>query len=187
MKTLWHTACFCLFLLVSFSTCVACRDARLGRIAGRMLGEQIMLPQDLLLLNADGVADSTWLHVEGKVKLVIHFPEEYCTGCRLSANNLLDSLLFLLPSDRFAPMVILGSTEKAAIANAEATIASKEPHYPIYIDTNKQFLKMNPLIPQDEPILQSFLLTQDNRILLVGDPSFDYNIMALYRQVMSDM
>ena len=83
-------------------------------------------------------------------------------------------------------MVILGSPDKAAMANAEAAIAVKEPCYPIYLDPGQRLLKMNPVIP-DEPLLQAFLLDTDNHVILVGDPSFDYNIMNLYRQVLSDI
>lgn len=164
----------------------SCREARLGRLADRMLGENIIIPDSLKLLNPGCVADTAWLSSKGKIKLIIHFPEEYCTGCRLSANNLLDSILYILPSSGFTPMVILGSPSKAAVANAEAAIASKRPGYPIYLDPGQQLLKMNPIIP-DEPLLQAFLLDTDNRIVLVGDPSFDYNIMNLYRQVLSDI
>lgn len=82
----------------------------------RILGENIILPDSLELLNPQCVADTAWLSSDGKIKLIIHFPEEYCTGCRLSANNLLDSILHILPSSGFAPMVILGSPDKAAVA-----------------------------------------------------------------------
>lgn len=164
----------------------SCRDARLGRLADRILGENIILPDSLELLNPQCVADTAWLSSDGKIKLIIHFPEEYCTGCRLSANNLLDSILHILPSSGFAPMVILGSPDKAAVANAEAAIAVKEPRYPIYLDPGQRLLKMNPVIPE-EPLLQAFLLDTDNHVVLVGDPSFDFNIMNLYRQVLSDI
>lgn len=105
-----------LLLIAVTSLSSSCRDARLGRLADRILGENIILPDSLELLNPQCVADTAWLSSDGKIKLIIHFPEEYCTGCRLSANNLLDSILYILPSSGFAPMVILGSPDKAAMA-----------------------------------------------------------------------
>jgi len=43
-----------------------------------------------------------------------------------------------------------------------------ELDHPFYLDKNKEFLTLNPHVPQ-EPMFHTFLLDENNNVILVGD------------------
>lgn len=171
-------------LILSLHGCI---ENRIQKIAITMEGREIILPDNLELMNSDHISDTAWLDTDNKIRLVINIPKESCSGCRLSAKSLLDSILYILPSCEFSPVVILSEPENTEVANIEAAIASARPSYPVYIDNDGQFLKSNRFIPRDIQLLQAFLIDTSGNIILIGDPSFDYNIMKVYQKALNGM
>ena len=82
-------------------------------------------------------------------------------------------------------MVVLSGPDGEALETAYSTIAKFSLGYPIYLDETSELLRQNPSIPEDTRF-QSFLLDPDGRVVLIGDPMTDYNMMKLYRQVLAE-
>lgn len=162
-----------------------CNEMATKRIIAKMTLSEVVIPQSFELLNEEFIADSSWLDLKGKYKLVISIPQNQCSSCRISAHQMIDSLL-VYSSDILAPMVILAGIDENSLAIANATIERYKLEYPIYLDASGELLNLNPVIPRDEKY-HSFLLGPDNRIILVGDPSTDYNVMKLYQRVLADI
>ena len=161
----------------------SCKEVKVKRLVSRMMGTEITIPKSLELMNAKFIADSLWLVRDDKYKLVITISNEQCTNCRISVHDLIDSLLVSVPSCDIAPMVVLSNPDEESIRDAYYTIEKFRLSYPIYLDISSRLFELNPVIP-DNPSFQSFLLDRDDRIVLVGDPSLDYNIMKLYQKVL---
>lgn len=154
------------------------------RLVTTMTEHEVTIPTSLELLNSKFIKDSSWLDLEEKFKLVITIPKEHCTSCRISAHELIDSLLNIFPSSTLAPMVILDGPNQAVYETALETIDKFQLAFPIYSDNSSQLFMMNPFIP-DHEIFHSFLLDKNNMVVLIGDPSTDYNMMKLYQDVLS--
>lgn len=58
-----------------------------------MMKSEITVPWTLELMNGKYIADSSWLESDGKYRLIVTIAKEHCTGCRISAHELIDSLL----------------------------------------------------------------------------------------------
>lgn len=172
-------------VIVAVALLCGCGEARVRRLATRMMKSEITVPQTLELMNGKYIADSLWLESEGKYRLIVTIAKEHCTGCRISAHDLIDSLLAGVPSAVLAPMVVLSGPDGEALETAYSTIAKFSLGYPIYLDESSELLRQNPSIPEDTRF-QSFLLDPDGRVVLIGDPTTDYNMMKLYRQVLAE-
>ena len=87
--------CLSTFLLIIIVAMFlsGCEGTRIRRMASRMMKSEITVPRTLELMNGKYIADSSWLDGDGKYKLVITIAKEHCTGCRISAHDLIDSLL----------------------------------------------------------------------------------------------
>lgn len=55
--------------------------------------------------------------------------------------------------------------------------------YPVYLDTTGVFLKNNPNITQNK-LLHTFLLDQNNRVILIGDPVQNRKIRDLFDNIL---
>ena len=178
--------CLSAFLLIIIVAMFlsGCEGTRIRRMASRMMKSEITVPQTLELMNGKYIADSSWLDGDGKYKLVITIAKEHCTGCRISAHDLIDLLLVSVSSTVLAPMVVLSGPDGESLETAYSTIEKLSLGYPIYLDATSQLLLQNPSIPEDTRF-QSFLLAPDGRVVLIGDPSVDYNMMKLYQQVLT--
>lgn len=170
-------------VIVAVALLCGCGEARVRRLATRMMKSEITVPQTLDLMNGKYIADSSWLESDGKYRLIVTIAKEHCTGCRISAHELIDSLLVSVPSAVFSPMVVLSGPDRESVETAYSTIAKFSLGYPIYLDETSELLRQNPSIPEDTRF-QSFLLDPDGRVVLIGDPTTDYNMMKLYRQVL---
>ena len=170
-------------VIVAVAFLCGCGEARVRRLATRMMKSEITVPQTLELMNGKYIADSSWLESDGKYRLIVTIAKEHCTSCRISAHELIDSLLVSVPSAVLAPMVVLSGPDGEALETAYSTIAKFSLGYPIYLDESSELLRQNPSIPEDTRF-QSFLLDPDGRVVLIGDPTTDYNMMKLYRQVL---
>ena len=172
-------------VIVTAALLCGCGEARVRRLATRMMKSEITVPWTLELMNGKYIADSSWLESDGKYRLIVTIAKEHCTGCRISAHDLIDSLLAGVPSAVLAPMVVLSGPDGEALETAYSTIAKFSLGYPIYLDESSELLRQNPSIPEDTRF-QSFLLDPDGRVVLIGDPTTDYNMMKLYRQVLAE-
>ena len=52
-------------------------------------------------------------------------------------------------------------------------------HYQIKIDSTNQFIRQNVIIPSDA-LFHTFLLDEQNRIIVVGNPLFNDKLWNLY-------
>lgn len=162
-----------------------CRQAKMARLAKTMMEHEIIIPDSLKLLNEDFIDESAMLETDGKYKLIVSIPKEQCTSCRISAHELLDSLLCSTTLSVFVPMVILDQPDETEIQTIKATIEKFRLEFPIYLDSSSGLFNLNPFIPDDE-VFHSFLLDRSNRVILIGDPTTDYNMMKLYQKVLAD-
>lgn len=148
-----------------------------------MIGYRVEFPDALISVNADQMEDDALLSYDGKAKLVMFISPEECTTCRISKMYLADTLFRIRSYADLVPMVIISpeGTQRDSIIEA---IRFNRFEFPVYEDREGEFLRMNPVIPEDGRF-HTFLVGRDGRILLVGSPMQDEKIMNLYIKTLS--
>lgn len=173
-----------IFALLLFTLIYGCQDIRTGILCKKLTGKEIHIPQSLKLMNKQFLSDSSLTKLDNKIKLIISVPKTQCTGCRLSAHQLIDSLINSIPHENFTLMVIIEPLPQL-LPDITRIIKQHKLNYPIYLDSNSGFIAQNNFLPKDNAF-HSFLLDSNNKIKLIGDPSTDYNLMKLYQSVILD-
>ena len=66
-----------------------------------------------------------------------------------------------------------------------ALIKNSRVNYPIILDTLGQFAKLNPHLPKNKA-LHTFLLDENNNVILVGNPLHNKKIKEMFYRIVED-
>ena len=75
------------------------------------------------------------------------------------------------------------STEE--LANIRLSLSASRFYHPIYVDTSGIFIRENPHLPHN-PLFHTFLLDEDNRVVLVGNPLENEKIEELFWKIVKE-
>ena len=64
-------------------------------------------------------------------------------------------------------------------------ITTNPPASPIFVDTTNVFLRSNPHIPKN-PALHTFLLDENNKVILVGNPLENKHIEEMFWRIVKE-
>ncbi len=104
-------------------------------------------------------------------RLILYVSPEECSSCYINQLNDNIELFQLGDSLGFTTMVILSPLEEDVEKTISYLIKSK-PSFPVWIDTDGSFRRLNQHIPQDIRF-HSFLIDERGRPVLVGNPLYD--------------
>lgn len=141
-----------------------------------MQGKQIKLDfSDAdVYLNGTGAMYS---HVDAN-KLVVFIDSLSCSSCFLNNMAVYYSINDSIVKRNGHLVIVINPLKKSVDEVREKIVMGKYPFYCI-IDKNGDFLLKNPHIP-DNNILHSFLLDKSDKIILVGDPTYNPKIKELF-------
>lgn len=170
-----------LFLLVACSD----RDQQLAKEIKILQSKAIQLPSKGLV-----VQQNTELHEvdvnEKALKLVIYTDSVGCTSCAINQINLWDS--FIDYAEQFNNQLrfyFIFSPVKKDFNSIKSAIASSMFDYPILLDTLREFEKLNPHLPRNRS-LHSFLLDENNNVILVGNPLHNKRIEEIFYKTVEE-
>lgn len=116
-------------------------------------------------------------------KLIVFVDSTECSKCRI--DKLIHySELFTLSeeTDAFKVMILL-STPKSEYREIYEHLLYSESRYPIYMDDDNAFRRINPSIP-DKLTFHTVTVNENNEIILVGDPVYNEKIMDLFNKTL---
>lgn len=70
---------------------------------------------------------------------------------------------------------------KEGMGNLELALRTSNLKHPVFIDTTGVFMRKNSHIPKEQ-MLHTFLLDENNKVILVGDPVRNKRIYELFRK-----
>ena len=116
----------------------------------------------------------------GYLKFIIYADSMSCTSCTLKEMYQWNSILekaqsFSTPLKTY----FIFAPKKENIRNLYITMKNIMPSIPIFIDTAGIFSQQNPHIPAN-PMLHTFLLDKQNKVIFIGDPSKDKNLEDIF-------
>ena len=120
------------------------------------------------------------------LKLVVYSDTLICSSCRLREMQKWNPFLKRMKhykEDINAYFIFRPLAKDMDVFNF--TMKALPPLCPIYVDTANVFLRNNPQIPND-PIMHTFLLDEDNNVLLVGNPLENEKIEELFWQIVEE-
>ena len=163
-------------LYMSFVCCSSSRE-RIHKDIESVLNKRIMIPYGQLVrcgqhvvLPEDSIPHRTMLIYEDSTR---------CSSCELKNlfywKSLQDSIK---EYDNNFQIVLIFSPRKNEYQKVISSLNNSDLSIPVYVDTCSFFLLCNTHIP-DSPIMHAFVLNEENRIALVGNPLRNKNIEAL--------
>ena len=142
----------------------------------------ITLPTNLLAKNCEEqvLPDSTLLL--RPLKMVVYINQDGCQSCKL--RSLLPIYMYILENqyrENFGVVIILNTQE---IEVAEFTLKEIGFCKTVFFDPDACFERLNPHLPANEQ-LHTFLLNNNNKVILVGNPVHNERLNDLYIKEMN--
>ena len=163
---------------VSVFMLISCQNhSNLQASMEEFVGKELFLPEDLRLC-ADSV-DNSEIHN----KLIVWFDSTECGSCRMNRlyewND--DPVVHYAQGlkGKF-DVILIFSPKKQDARSLKFTLEGYDVSFPVIIDENGDFLRLNPHLPEDKR-LHSFLLDKDNKVVLVGNPLGNEKLWELYK------
>lgn len=152
------------------------------KLLKKMIGSTVVLPEKVTCIQG---GDSFQMPEDLRTmpKLIVFVDSTECSKCRI--DKLIHySELFTLSeeTDAFKVMILL-STPKQEYSEIYEHLLYSESRYPIYMDDDNAFRRINPSIP-DKLTFHTVTVNENNEIILVGDPVYNEIIMDLFNKTL---
>ena len=129
--------------------------------------------------NTDSGLDSDY-------RFIIYIDSTDCSTCSLKNmyywENILDSLTKYKSNISVNPIF---SPRRTILNRFLNNLQEYNFRFPIYVDTCNAFLRANPHIPSN-PLLHSFLLDENDSVILVGNPIRNKKIEELFFKILEE-
>ena len=171
-----------IFLILILS--VSCSDkSKLTKAILKLKSKPMVLPCSKMVTSF--VKDSNYMDFSlAELKLIIYIDSTECMSCKIKRLNNWNKILKLdsVYKGRMKFYFVF-CPKRGQVKQTLRSIKLSNLSYPLFLDGNSEFIKDNPQIPRDMR-LHTFLLGQDNNIILIGNPLGNKDIRKLfYREV----
>lgn len=120
------------------------------------------------------------------MKFVVYIDSLECASCSMKKINewdfIVDSIVQI--SNRINVYFIL-TPRKVNLYSVRKVLISEGVRYPILIDTLGEFERLNPHLPKNQA-LHTFLLDENNRVILVGNPLRNEKIKEMFYKIVEE-
>lgn len=174
MKTYSYT--LALLMLILLPSCKQTQSEKLEKLLREWTGKEIVFPNNpSFTIYGEQEADFK-IPTDG-YKVVHYLDSIGCISCKLNLEKWKEYIAYMdSATNGTVPCVFFFHAKE----KREVKISLKEDNfdYPVCMDTANEFYQLNrfPMYP----ILQTFLLDKDNRIVAMGDPVTNPKIKELY-------
>lgn len=166
---------FYLILLIAIIS--SCSDkSKLKRELLQLQSEKIILPIVEMRTLIDGRDTLLPDFTKSKLKLVVYSDSSDCSSCMLEKIHVWDTLLLKTAKyEKQFNVFFIFSPTTLQKHDVEFILKMRHFHYPVFLDIAGKFPQYNPHIPENK-LLHTFLLDEDNKVILAGNPIFNYQI-----------
>lgn len=177
IKNIVLTGC----ILISLSSCS--ERQKLRKTMSKFVQSEIQIPDDLecvynrevTIINKDTLKP---------YKLIVYYDSLDCSSCRISHLMDLYPLYDMADTSNFSVITIF-SPKKENLEEVSFQIQILDPTIPVYIDRLGSFAQFNQGIPLDVKF-HSFLVNNDDIVVLVGNPLYNENIAGLLNKIINN-
>ena len=177
---------FGLFLLSSLLLISCSQGKRIKKQLIKMSETPIRIETEGMVAcnNADSVNNLE--EVNSIFKMIVWADSTECSQCYVRHLDIWNSFIKL---ERENPdgiryyFILEANPEK--LEKTASMIQSMQLKHTIYVDTAQYFRKKNPHIPKDV-LFHTFMLNNDNKVVLAGDPTKNKSIQNLFNQILNE-
>ena len=145
----------------------------------------IILPLDSMQRYNNEGNDTSSCSVKS-LKFIVYSDSVECVSCKLKRMYMWDSLMVKVEKVNIpVGFYFIFSPKKEDMSMFNFTMETIPPSGFIYVDTTNIFMRINPYIPQN-PVMHTFLLDENNNVLLVGNPLENEKIKKLFWQIVEE-
>lgn len=174
------------FSLVLFMTIVSgCGNMQLKREMKKIMKHTFVIPEQILEVREGMVSAFSKQDSAVYTMLVFYGPQE-CSECRINNLHDLQFLYEAAAENSMFEVVTLFAPETEESAAVLQLLLERHWQYPLYLDSNGEFLLSNPDFP-DEEIFQSMLLSPDGRPVLIGNPVYNAALWNVFREIVGKL
>lgn len=173
-----------LLLILLFFACE--NRQKMAKELSRLQSECIVLPkQSQFIVQGKDTVLMDFMS-DGRLKLLSYADSSGCSSCAISKMFLWDNLIeyskLYKGSLKFYFIFSPGKQDEEGVRMA---LANNAFDYPILLDTLGEFEKLNPHLPKNRD-LHTFLLDENNHVILVGDPLYNKKIRKMFYKIVEE-
>lgn len=176
-----------LFLVLS---CIAflgsCKEIILTKQVKEFMDKTIVMPDSLLVVKDGDIA----MKESNKLThptLIVYIDENSCTSCKISHLTDYTPLFEKAKENQKFDVMIIFSPKEDNYNKVKKELILRGLEYPVYLDRNGQFIKLNEnAIPKDSRF-NAFLMDTDGRPVYVGDPTQSGKLWEIFLQTLEDI
>jgi len=166
-----------LAFLMLISSCQNKKEKEAAKIVTEWIGKEIRFPKNIRfsILGKDTTCTDL---VQKPFKILLYADSTGCLSCRLKLlewESLIDKTDSMASGKVGFVFIFQPKREK----ELQHLLKQHEFHYPVVVDLDDEFNKLNHF--PEKQIFQCFLLNQQNKVLLVGNPVHNPQIWKLYK------
>ena len=166
---------FCLMVTIMSSCIKQHRDEDAGN-------QEIILSLDEMLLYPEHLRDTVFCP---KFKYVVYVDSMECSPCKIAHLGIWNYFRNEL-ADNCAALYMIIATSRDMVHEIQEIHNQYRHRTPVYIDTLGVFERDNPQIASMTTEYHSFLLDENNRIVVVGDASMNHYVRDKIYRTISD-
>ena len=163
------------FLLWSLFVLTFCSETNMGRLYTHWVGREIVFPQNVYPTRL--VSDTIWDFPLTDFKILNYIDSIGCLSCK-SQLPLWDSLISDFSFLSSANVSVIINMHPKDIHDAKYAVRKNSFTHPVFVDLNDSLNKLNHF-PSD-PRFHCFLLDENNKVILIGNPVQNPKIKELY-------
>lgn len=151
----------------------------------KLKSKAIVIPKDhkMMIFNNDSTNTLTY---NEQLKLVIYYNSESCSSCALKKLYLWKDYIQLAKSHKgLLQNYFIFNPKHSDLNSLKLYLLSSSIDCPVIVDTLGEFEKLNTHLP-DNQMMHTFLLDQDNKVILVGNPIMSSRIEKLLTKEIND-
>lgn len=171
-----HLSTILLLIICFLSSCKKTETEKLKELLQQWSGKEIIFPSKPVF-SIYGEEEVDVQISQAEYKIVRYIDSIDCTSCKLQLDKWKEFIAYTDSATNHSVPCLLFIHPKS---KREVKIALKNErfNYPICFDTDNEFYKLNKF--SFDPLVQTFLLDKDNKIIGIGDPAQKAKVKELY-------
>lgn len=170
---------FLMIITILLNSCVN-SEVKSAQIIKESINEKIIFPP----LNAKIIGRDTLCMslLESKYKMVVYVDSVGCTSCKL---HLLDWHEWINKYKYYKQLGFIFIVSQKDYTEFEWQQKINQFDYPVFYDMNCEFNKLN--VVSEDNRFHVFLLNEENRIMVIGDPIENPRMYKIYDRIISKL
>lgn len=167
-----------LILLICIGASSCNERSKLRKTMTDFMGSVIVIPDDLECISNRSIENISIEDLK-PARFIVYYDSLGCSSCRISHLADIYPLLDLADSSDFSVVTIF-SPRQEELEDVRVKLMVADYDFPVYVDVNGTFGKLNRCIPTDVRF-HEFLLDEMGKPLFVGNPTSNEQLSDLFR------